>query len=294
MKAIMFAGADAMTDVKATVAAVNVPHVRHLLSKYGLLKNLDRTLENLVYDPFPALTASVLTQIGLYNSYVHRFGEPNYLLGCSLGDLAKIVCAGLVPIESIIEGISLFSNALCDTPSGAIIQLRSQEAFADSFATELKDMGLYLAMEQTPFHCLVSGPTENLEKLKGTSYRLKPLFPYALHSPLMKNAFSKLETILSETPFGPAHSNIVSSISARCLTDDQAVRMDLRDNILGTVRWRQTFQWMAAHTQVESCVNIGPISTLQLFADRIPTKRTIAVNDVISMVSSRSEALCIA
>ncbi len=293
MKTIMFAGADAMMDLKASKKAIELPEVYALLNDFGLINNLENSIKNIAIHPFPALLASVLTQVGLYKRYTSKNSENHILAGCSLGDLAKLTCAKVVSLEVVVEGLSLFCQGLKDAPKGSILQIRTPTARGADFNKSIEDFNLYPAMDQTPNHCLITGEDRNLKAWQSESelaktVSIRPLFPFPLHSPLMAIPYQKLEKILFESELKPASKALVSSTEASHLLGSFAIRNDLKKNILGRVRWQDTYTWLADQVKVSEFINIGPIGTLKLFGERITTERPVTVAD------SMDGTLCLA
>ena len=298
MKTIMFAGADAMTDLNASRKAIQLPEVFEQLNKFGLIKNLEKSIINMTQNPFPAMMASVLTQVGLYQRYIKKNPINHILAGCSLGDLAKLICADVVSTELVAEGLELFCKGLKDVPAGAILQVRTKVLRDMNFLKSLEDFNIYLAMDQTSQHCLIAGENENLaawqsQSTYGQEVAIRPLFPFPLHSPLMQKPYQNLEKILFEGEMKHPTRALVSSTDATLLADPNAIRLDLQKNILGQVKWQETYTWLADKVKVSEFISIGPIGTLKHFGERIFTNRKVTVVDSMDETPTFSEIACL-
>ena len=206
MKVIMFAGADAMTDLSASLSALAVPEVQQLLQEYNLFENLAEHFANMYTVPYPALAASVLTQVGLFRSHTRQFGNKFSLVGCSMGDLAKLICANVIDIETALEGIEKFADGLKDVEPGSLLHIKTEGLREKAFFEELNFYDLHLAMDQTQNDCLIAGRVADLKLWKTQSEaaqnaKVELILPYPLHSPLMEPAYKNLEYIFLQKTF---------------------------------------------------------------------------------------------
>ena len=299
MKTIMFAGADAMTDLKETQKAVEIPQVAALLHSYGLLENLEKSITQMTRNPFPTLMASVLTQVGLYRLFVERNAGAHLLIGCSLGDLAKLVCADVASLDHVAEGLEIFCKSLKDVPAGSILQVRTTQLRGPDFFRSLEDFGIYMAIDQTPHHCLISGANEKLMAWQSQSEIAKnalvrPLFPFPLHSPLMEVPFQSLAGVLEPSRLRFPQRTLVSAVDTTLIGHPQGIIADLRKNILGQVHWQETYKWLVHQVKIKEFVNIGPIATLKYFGERTPTQNSVIIKDVLETVQNPLDITCLA
>jgi len=286
MKVIMFAGADAMTDLDSSLTALTVPDVQKLLKRYGFFDNIAEHFSNMLTEPFPALAASVLTQVGLFQSYTKKIGDQFILAGCSMGDLAKLICAQVIDVETALQGIEKFTQGLQDVESGSIIHIKTAKGRDDVFFDDLKKFNLHLAMDQTTNDCLIAGREADIIAWQETSElaknsKLQLILPFPLHSPLMEPAFSRLEKFLIEKPMRRPSIQIVSSVEPGPLVEVDAIRNDLKFNILGQIRWQETFKWMSDVLKVTEFVNVGPVDTLKILGSRIQTLAPVSIIDSV-------------
>ena len=87
---------------------------------------------------------------------------------------------------------------------------------------------------------------------------------------------------------------LVTSTEACLIAEPEAIRNDLKKNILGLVKWQETYSWLADQVKVNEFISIGPIATLKLFGERILTQRQVTVKDSMDESQPYSEnGLCL-
>ncbi len=289
MRAVMFAGADAMTDMPLTLSALAVPEVQKLLEQFGLFQGLDIIFEKMYVEPFPALAASVLTQVGLFQAFLKQNSSKLILVGCSMGDLAKLICAKAMDIEGALVGIEKFTKGLKDIEPGSIIHIKTELKRGIEFHEGLLAYGLFMAMDQTDHDCLIAGKQADLLKWQSENRiarasKQQIILPYPLHSPLMKPAYDKLEKVFKARAFSPPIYPITSSVSPGTVLNSENIQDDLKQNILGQVRWQESFQWMNKSLGIKEFVNIGPVATLKILANRISTHSPFSIIDLVETI----------
>ncbi len=292
MKIIMFAGADAMTDMSASLSALAVPEVQELLKQFGFYENLAEHFEKMYMEPFPALAASILTQVGLFEAHTRKFGNKFSLVGCSMGDLAKLICSKVMNIDVALEGIEQFTKGLKDVELGALVHVKTLGLRDQAFFDCLKAYDLQLAMDQTPNDCLIAGRDEDLKNWQANSKiakesKLQIILPYPLHSSLMVPAYRKLEYIFAKYSMNAPTMPILSSIEPGKILNVESIPEDLKQNILGQVRWQECFAWMSDVLKATEFVNIGPVATLKILGGRIKTQAKVSIVDTIESDLSR-------
>jgi [acyl-carrier-protein] S-malonyltransferase len=299
--ALMFAGVDALDLENHRKTLLTCPEVR------GRLKEAQGVLESFVEDcpdltQFMALEnerfhsdftlksiCATASQVGLYDRWVQTHAAPDFILGCSLGDNARTICSGAVSFETILKGTYLFGSAGQAIQGGAMIRVRAPESLTPDEEKGVSDYGLTIAVHQTPRHFLISGPKSNgelwvKEEANKRGYKTQLLHDKPLHSPHMKSALSAVQKSFGGELSRGWNIPMVSTVFKKIIRGDSALRADLEQNMTGSVKWWQSFQWMIEELGISSVVNVGPVTTLISFVERTPLSNSIQILDAAAEV----------
>jgi [acyl-carrier-protein] S-malonyltransferase len=90
----------------------------------------------------------------------------------------------------------------------------------------------------------------------------------AFHSPLMAPAVGPLSAALGEVELREAGIPVVANVDARPVTEPDAIRARLIDQVTGAVRWTECV-WMLRELGADRVVELGPGSVLTGLLKRI-------------------------
>ena len=280
--AYFFAGFDALDS----------PKDRENLGKHPLIKTHLKLASEVIGDCFSDITliekwnepegflsslphrlaATVAAQVALYKLVAER-AEPNLLMGCSLGDLARSVCAGSTNLEDTIEGAFLFGQVLANRSEGAVYSVCAPRDISSLEIEKILPPGIYLSVHQTPRHFLVSGKPSEIEgwiMRMGNGFRTRIYGAVPIHSPLLNRSGELLKTFMKGKTIRKPEIPIFSSICRTQITDGETMRKEIESNILSTVYWSESFQSVFESFAPDQIINIGPADTLKKFARFIP------------------------
>lgn len=108
--AVMFSGIDCLDKVEHRLQVLKMPEVLDRLDEAQFyLDDIESSVSLIDYLSAPdeifnsslAIKALIgaATHVGLYERLMKFHAPPDYLVGCSLGDIARIVCAGGLSFE---------------------------------------------------------------------------------------------------------------------------------------------------------------------------------------------------
>ncbi len=235
--------------------------------------------------------AVTVVHIALFDMFTASGEKPDYLMGCSLGDVARSYCAGALEFDVIIaaswnyhlkaskiEGCSAYYIRVID---GTISKERIQE---------ITDAGIYFAVHQTPRHFLVTGTIEKLEQWRLSEapkarYKISPIYDKPLHSPLMTFITEETYKLYAHTvrPMEELKYKMVSSTFIGLIETREQLLKDMVDNFNSTVRWMEALQYAVNELGVTRLVNIGPVPTLLLFAERTPLNHPVEMVNYLAV-----------
>jgi [acyl-carrier-protein] S-malonyltransferase len=215
--------------------------------------------------------------------------------GLSLGEFTAHAAAGTFGFETGLELVAKRSQAMqeaCEQTQGgmaAVIggeenQIRDLAAAADVDVANLNSPGqIVLSGEASKVAHAVS-----LAKQYGARKAVQLQVAGAFHSRLMESASLKLKEVLEKTAIDPPSVPVVCNVDARAVSDPQAIRRTLADQVIGSVRWTESVQYLLDHLHCEQFIELGPGGVLAGLVGRI-RKGTPVIS--VSDSASFTEAL---
>jgi [acyl-carrier-protein] S-malonyltransferase len=287
--AYIFSGIDGLDNVQDRLLMLSLPAIKERISQAQ--KVLDRVapgfdLTAYIGSPdevfkreftLQSIAVSVV-QIALFDLFTSNGEKPDYLLGCSLGDVARSYCSGALDFEVIVEASWNYHLKATQIQGCGAYHIKSLTGpINDEMVKEITDSGIYFAVQQTPRHFLVTGTLENLEawrlkELQNKRYKINPLYDKPLHSPMMSFITEETYKLYSHTLKSNDHwkYKMVSSTFLSVINTRDELLKDMTDNFNSTVYWMQALQHAVNDLGVNRLVNVGPVTTLLLFAERTP------------------------
>jgi [acyl-carrier-protein] S-malonyltransferase len=305
--AVMFSGIDCLDKVEHRLQVLKFPEVLDRLDEAQFyLDDLESSTSLIDYlsasdDIFHSSLAikaliGAATHVGLYDRLIKFHPAPDYLVGCSLGDIARIVCAGGLSFEQLIRGTFHYGDHGEKLVGGSVVCVKCLHAPVSKIETELIEAhGLYVAVYQTPQHFLVGGPDDILQAwIQSPStqalYSIRPLCDKPLHSHFMNKSKDHAFTHMGELRIGKFKIPMVSATASRVLETHEDLIHDMVTNMTGPVKWWQTYEWMIKELGVNRFISIGPAETLIRFHERMNLNLDVEVIDSLQL--EKQSAAC--
>jgi [acyl-carrier-protein] S-malonyltransferase len=237
---------------------------------------LERGLELLGYDPFERLSegtryqqpALFLCSVAAWEQWREEADEEDEAraaAGHSLGEYAALVAAGALQFDDAVRLVDERASAMADAgelaPGGMVALLGGDPRGVRALATRL---GLIVANDNAPGQLVLSGPADAVAEAEEVARdeagaRARRLdVTGAFHSPLMEPAAERLRAALEATPVQEPRIPVYSNGTASPFVD---VRLELSENLLRGVRWRETLLAMRT-AGIERFVELGPGAVL--------------------------------
>jgi amino acid adenylation domain-containing protein len=217
-----------------------------------------------------ALSETSLTQPALFTieyalaqSWIARGLRPSVLLGHSVGEFVAAALAGVMSLEDAVCLVARRGALMQSMPPGRMLAVRqSAQALASSLPEQVT-----MAVENSPNSIVLAGPEKAIEayrlvlEARGISARLLET-SHAFHSAMMEPAVALFEQELSKVVLRAPSLPIMSTATARWLTDEEAVQ---------TSYWAQHLRLPVLFASAVSAllketdtlfVELGPRSTL--------------------------------
>jgi [acyl-carrier-protein] S-malonyltransferase len=257
---------------------------------------------NDTYNTQPAL---YVMGIALLRALTTAFGDglrPAYVAGHSLGELTALTAAGAL---SFGDGLALvrergrLMNEATQRSPGAMAAILGLDT--DAVRALCADVSaqtgqtLALANDNCPGQLVISGNTAAIEAAislateRGAKRALPLAVSVASHSPLMKTITDEFRAALDRTPFAPPAIPVVGNVEARPLASVAAIRDELGAQLISTVRWTESVQFMRKQG-IQTFIELGPKDVLSGLLKRIdPDAQRVTLNSADSVQAFLAE-----
>jgi [acyl-carrier-protein] S-malonyltransferase len=211
--------------------------------------------------------------------------------GLSLGEFTAHAAAGTFDFETgmrIVAARSRFMQEACEATSGTMAaMIGGEENVVRDLAAETD---VDVANINSPGQIVISGEVAkialavSLAKEHGIRRATVLNVAGAYHSRLMDSACLKLEEVLKEITFNEPKFSVICNVDAIPVKDAQNIRETLVQQVVGTVRWRETIELLIDHEKVDLFIELGPGGVLGGLVNRI-RKGTpvVSISDVASL-----------
>ena len=210
---------------------------------------------------------------------------PTFVAGHDVGIFSALVVAQVLSLSDAVrlarERGRLMNEAGQRAPGGMLSMtgLDMETVRGICLAT-----GAEIAYIDTPDQIAISGTQESLTKarrllqLKGARRILPMKVTGPFYSPLMEPAVVRLRNAIAGFTFSKPRVPIVANVTAQLLTDIEAIKEELVNQIIHPVRWQQSIENMIAGG-ISTFFEVGPGEMLAKSIKRIsPGAQVINVN----------------
>ena len=215
---------------------------------------------------------------------------PHMVAGHSLGEFTSLVVNGTLTFEDALKLVSIRATAMqkaCQAnPSAMAAVLALGDDIAEKICAEISaETGELVvpANYNCPGQLVISGTNAGIDiacermKAAGAKRALKLPVGGAFHSPLMEPAKEELAAAIMATTFHKPACPVYQNVVAKAVTDPEAIKQNLIDQLTGPVRWAQTIDAMVADGAT-SFTEVGPGKVLQGLIGKI--NKTIPVESI--------------
>jgi len=217
---------------------------------------------------------------------------PGYTAGHSVGEYAALVASHALHLKDAVRlvrergRLTHLEGSLCPGGMAAIIGMDAetlqeicQEATAQSLANLAGDVHpgqgqVTIANFNAPGQIVISGEqgalsvAMELAKARGAKRVIPLAVSGAFHSPIMQPAAAGLAQAIMGTDVYDAIIPVISNIHATPLTEAQAIREELAQQIAAPVQWIRTIEYLEG-AGVTTFLEIGPGQALTGMVKRI-------------------------
>ncbi|MET7298773.1 type I polyketide synthase [Embleya sp. NPDC005575] len=234
----------------------------------------------------PALFA---LEVGRYRLMVSICGQPDHLIGHSVGEIAAAYVSGALDLDSATRLVAARGRVMQTVGErGAMLAVRASEEEVGALLGRYDRVGI--AAVNGPESVVVSGSRDAVHELReklvagGTSAKLLDV-DHAFHSPLMDSILDEFAGSIGELPAGRMSIPVVSTRSGREATIEELTSVaHWVDHVRAPVRFFDAVECARAFG-ANVFLEVGPGATLTSI-----TKEAFAgegVDDAVVLSSSR-------
>ena len=208
---------------------------------------------------------------------------PSHVAGHSLGEYTALVAGGALDFSTALRLVRQRGELMAAASEGsmaAIIGLDADALDRICRAVSAEHGPVVIANYNAPGQLVISGASASVEQAcelakEHGAKRVLPLkVSAAFHSPLMQATAEQLTPAIAaatvRNPFVP----VISNVSAKALTDADAIRNELVAQITAPVHWIRSIEQMVA-AGVDTFVEVGAGSVLTGLVKRIAPAATL-------------------
>lgn len=204
----------------------------------------------------PALMATSLAAMRALEAEGVVLTDAAFVAGHSLGEYSALAASGALGIADAARLLRIRGRAMQEAVpvgEGAMAAILGLDFDAVSdVATEAAQSGVcQAANDNDPAQVVVSGDKAAVEraveiaKARGAKRALLLPVSAPFHCALMQPAADRMAAALAEVTLNVPRVPLVANVRAEAVSDPEAIRALLVEQVTGSVRWRESVIWMA-------------------------------------------------
>lgn len=302
--AYLFAGLNSLMNAEARGRYLGLPRVQARLrqAEAALKRELDLEIdldsllgaraEELysIRNVSLAAVAVCAIQVGAFEELqaTGRAPRPDWVMGCSLGDIARAVVAGAYEFDTAVVSHVRFTHGIDGIDAlGANIGVSALRGFTSEDYSWFESEGVDVS-RLTPRFLNIGGLTSALMRVQARArekrWRVIPILNYPAHSryllPFVRQVETQFEKVGTAKPTLP----IFSSLSCRVLEDPADIRREFLLAITLPIHWSDAVSRLVADHGVKRFVNVGPCSSLSKLMSDVPAAEGAEIVDAWSLL----------
>jgi [acyl-carrier-protein] S-malonyltransferase len=206
--------------------------------------------------------------------------HPAFTAGHSVGEYSALVAAGALSFSEALTLVRARADAMNeaskDQPGGmaAILGLGLDEVEAFINTGPRTNGDIWIANDNCPGQVVIAGEKSALMQASKwmATHGARKVIPLAVsvasHCPLMETARMGLEKTLDSVEISEPQVPVIGNASARPLTTDKDVQVELGTQLTSRVRWTETIQYMI-NAGITTFIEFGPGNVLTKLLRRI-------------------------
>jgi len=211
--------------------------------------------------------------------------------GLSLGEFTAHSAAGTFDFEAglrLVDQRSRFMQEACEATEGGMAAIigadeqgvRNLAAAADVDVANFNSPGQIVISGEKSKIALAVGMAKEYGARKAVELSVAGAF----HSRLMEPAYQRLSAVLAETPIEMPRVTVVSNVDALPAGSPDAIRKALAHQVIGSVCWTASIEYMIDHLGITRFLELGPGGIIAGLVGRIRKgTEVISISDAASL-----------
>lgn len=271
MKAFVFPGQGAQTIGMGKALAEAYPAAKAVFDEVD--EALGEKLSTLIWEgeqetltltanAQPALMATSIAALRALEAEGVSITDAAFVAGHSLGEYSALAAVGALSISDTARLLRIRGQAMQQAVPvgvGAMAALLGADfALATEIAAEAaQGEVVQAANDNDPSQVVISGHKAAIERAveiaKAKGVKRAMLLPVSapFHCALMQPAADVMAEALASVTINAPKVPVVANVRAEAITDPALIRQLLVEQVTGSVRWRESVQWMAAQGVTE-------------------------------------------
>lgn len=228
----------------------------------ALIREGDIETLTLTANAQPALMATSLAAMRALEADGVGIDAAAFVAGHSLGEYSALTAAGAFSVADAARLLRVRGKAMQDAVApgdGAMAAILGLDLAAVRKVADEAAQGSVLtaANDNDPAQVVLSGHVHAVERAvemaRAAGAKRAIMLPVSapFHCSLMRPAAEAMARALSEVDIKVPAVPLVANVVAEAVSDPATIRSLLVDQVCGTVRWRESVMWMAAHGVTE-------------------------------------------
>lgn len=276
-----------LPEVKARFAGAE----RALADRLGLRIDLHALLtgpsENIYAVENVSLAAVVICclQMGVVDRLKKIAPDPDWVIGCSLGDLARAITAQAYDFEDAVVNHVHFTKSIGGIDKiGANIGVAApaDRPFTDEDFAWFEKIGADVS-RLTPRFLNVGARFAEIEAVRARAKEVRwatmPILEYPAHSRYILPYVEAVRADFAKVKTQAPRIRMYSSFSAREITDPAEIKEEFLLSITKTIHWHRAVEALVRDENVTRFVNIGPCTSLSRMMKDIDVEVSVAEAD---------------
>lgn len=266
------------------------PDFRHCLEQAdkAIAKHLGRSILPVMWRETATLNNTQYTQPAIFclqyalaQFMSSRLGQPQFVLGHSIGEYAAAVVAGVFDLDDAARMIVARGRLMVELCApGRMLVVFADRQQVDTLLGDSAAQGAAVAVVNGPNNHVLSGPPAAIEafaqRAQAQEIRCVPLaVSHAFHSPMMTPMLGEFEKVVKQTRFSRPQIGFISTALGRCVDSELIDPAYWVSQVSHAVLFEQAVaalcaeaDWIAAPARV--CVELGPHKQLIDMARALP------------------------
>ncbi len=250
----------------------------------------------------PALMAvSMAVMKVLEREYDFSLSNIQYVAGHSLGEYSALAASGALTLSDTAKLLQIRGQAMqkaVPVGQGGMAALLGVDVATAQKIAELSagDDLCQVANDNCPGQVVISGSKAAIERsvdiAKENGAKRAVILPVSapFHSVMMQPAAEVMQEALANVTISAPSVPVICNVNAQPETDPDIIRENLVKQVTGTVRWRESMDWLAGQ-DVMNHYEVGAGKVLRGLARQINRSFKVASLSSADDIKSASEAL---